>query len=424
MTLRFIPLFLALALLPAATRAAEDHDHADHDHADHDHADHDHTAHSHNHAAEAVVIKVDERSRHILNMQVETIHESGLTLSHTLYGHLIVPGHALETYALPCSGRIQLHVKTAQKVQEGDILYTLTSPAYADQIAEVQAIHANMERCWMEVEALRSRIARLGEAGARNGELETQLTFKVAEATQLSHDHKIAQRRLKVLAMGAEQTTENGLPVLVVRAHEDGIVNNVGVTQNSWGEQGSPVITMSGANDMEIVGTLYGADLPHISAVQASIPIGRETVALEGEWRLADQVDAATQTRKLYFTPTNLPENAHAGQLCRLDLYGEPSEPGVVSIPDSAVVKVGTDDAVFIELHEGEYAMIKVHAGESKRGMTPVYGLHPGQRIVVKGGYELKYILPGENAAKKAGHFHADGKFHEGDDEHEEESAS
>ena len=102
-----------------------------------------------------------------------------------------------------------------------------------------------------------------------------------------------------------------------------------------------------------------------------------------------------------------------------MDIYDAPSEPGIVSIPDSAIVRIGTDDVVFVEINEGKYAMLKVHAGESKRGMTPVAGLHPGQKIVVKGGYELKYNLPQAEGLKKAGHFHADGKFHEGD--HDEE---
>ena len=401
-------------------RAGHDHhaEHADHDHADHDHGHAEHTGH--NHAAEAVHIRVDERSRHILNMQVETIPKSELALSQSLYGHLIVPGHALETYALPCAGRINLHVKTAQQVRKGDVLYTLTAPDYANQIAEVQSIQAELERCWMEVEAIRSRVTRLNEAGTRNGELDAQLTFKLAEANQLTNRRTIAQRRLRILAMGAEQGEENGLPVLIVRAHADGMVNNVGVAQSSWGEQGQAIITMSAPSAMEIVGTLYASDLPHISAVRAVLPLGRENVTLEGSWRLADQVDATTQTRRLYFSPDNLPAEASAGQLCRIDIYDAPAEPGIVSVPDSAIVKVGTDDVVFVEVQEGEYAMIKVHAGDSRRSMTPVSGLQPGQRIVVKGGYELKYIIPGNNETKKAGHFHADGKFHEGEDEEEE----
>lgn len=85
----------------------------------------------------------------------------------------------------------------------------------------------------------------------------------------------------------------------------------------------------------------------------------------------------------------------------------------MVSIPDSAVVKVGVDDVVFVEVSEGKFAMVKVHAGTSRRGLTR-FRAHPGQKIVVKGGYELKYLIPGDGEKKKAGHFHADGVFHEG----------
>ena len=397
------------------------HDHADHEHADHKHADHDHAEHAHTHTAqdhahEVTLVQVDERARNILNMQIETIPDTTLALSHSLYGHLIAPEHALETYSLPCAGRIHLHVKSAQAVKKGDVLYTLISPAFSDQIAEEQSILANQDRCLREVEAVRDRISRLKEAGSRNSELEEQLSFKQAELEQLARALEIARTRLRTLAMGAEQTTEDGLTVLVVRAHADGVVHNVGITQSSWGEQGAAVITMSSPGAMEIEGTLYAADLPQIADVRAFLPLGRENVPLEGAWRLAEQVNATTQTRSLYFTPTHLPTEARAGQLCRLDIYGAPAEPGIVSVPDSAIVKVGTDDVVFVEIHPGEYAMMKVHAGDSKRGMTPVAGLHAGQRIVVKGGYELKYSLPTQGETKKAGHFHADGKFHEGED--------
>lgn len=402
-----------------------DHDHAEHEHAhegcDHDHAAHEHSVHdathsAHAHASESVLLRVDARSRHILNMQVETIPDTGLALTHSLYGYLVSPGHAQETYSLPCAGRINLRVKTAQQVKKGDVLYTLVSPVFADQLAEKHKLESNKKRCMGELELLRARVQRLHAAGARNGELEEQLGFKIEESRQLESDIEIATNRLFALSMGMGYEMEEGLPVIVVRAHEDGVVHNVGVTQNSWGEQGAPVITMSAPAAMEVVGTLYASDLPKIAEVRATLPLGRESVALTGTWRLADQVDATTQTRALFFTPTNLPAEARAGQLCRMDIYDMPAEEGVVSIPDSALVKVGTDDVVFVEVGEGEYAMVKVHAGESRRGMTPVAGLHPGQKIVVKGGYELKYSLPTEKETKKAGHFHADGKFHEGED--------
>ncbi|MBQ9835000.1 MAG: efflux RND transporter periplasmic adaptor subunit [Akkermansia sp.] len=419
------------------------HDHAAEHKHEHTAAEHGHDAHSqcsgHDHAAErkhddhsncsghdhgaegasgggVIMVQADARSRHILNMQVEEVPATSLALTHSLYGYLTVPEHATETYALPCAGRISLRVKSAQQVHKGDILYTVEAPAISEQITELQKIEANIDRCTEEIAAVESRVARLHGVGTRNSDLEEQLKFKKAELGQLTREEKTAKARLRMLAMGAELEQKDGIYTLVVKAEKEGTVRNVGISQGSWGEQGAAVITMTNVDAMEIVGTLYGSDMPRISEIRAIIPVGRENVALKGTWRLAEQVDAAKQTRSIYFTPESLPAGALAGKLCRLDLYDSHAEEGTVSIPDTAVVKVGVDDVVFVEVGEGQYAMLKVRAGESRRGMTPVSGLTPGQKIVVKGGYELKYILPGEGQKKKAGHFHADGKFHEGEE--------
>ncbi len=419
------------------------HDHSKHEHADHEHqhaggeacSSHDHAAESHDrhdHAAgaacsgdhdhgsgmeEAVIVTADPHSRHLIALQVEEVPEPEGALSSSLYGTLSVPDHALQTYALPVGGRITLHVRSAEQVEAGTLLYTVESPALTDQVASVHQSEANLTRCHDEIAALSARIERLNAVGTRNSDLEEQLTFKRAEERQLTRDWETGKTRLRMLALGAELQEKDGLPHLLIKAAQRGIVRNVGVAQGSWGEQGATVITMSDPQAMEIVASLYANDMPAFDSVRALIPTGREQQALEGTWRLAEQVDPQKQTRSLYFSPKALPEGARPGQLCRLDLYNSRAACGnTVSVPDSAIVRVGMDDMVFIELEPGRYAALKVHAGESRRGMTPVSGLKPGQRLVVKGGYELKYILPsGDGQKKKAGHFHADGKFHEGE---------
>lgn len=417
----------------AAELCTEDHDHSEHagkeEHSDHDEAehaahDHDHSEHGHVHAdgevctgGDAVIVEADARSRHILNMQIEEVPEASQALTHSMYGYLSAPNHAMTTYALPCAGRLTLHVKSAQQVKKGDILYTLEAPTLTEQITAVASGEAALERSREELVAMQERLDRLASAGSRNSGLEEQRTFKLAELRQLERELETARIRLRAITFGGEPTERNGIQVLIVRAQQDGIVRNVGISQGSWGEQGAPVLTMSDANAMEIIGTLYAGNMPRFTKVRATIPVGRDNVTVRGSWRLAEQVDSEKLTRTLYFTPERMPADVPAGQLCRLDLYDDSEQSqGSIPIPDSAIVKVGVDDVVFVEVAEGKFAMMKVQAGTSRRGMTPVKGLKPGQRIVVKGGYELKYILPGEGEKKKAGHFHADGKFHEGED--------
>ncbi len=412
--------------------AAEQHDHAAEKPCDghgHNHADDAHASHpasvpcsgdDHDHDSgmpEAIIVTADPHSRHLIALQVELVPEPTGALSSSLYGTLSSPEHALHTYAMPVGGHITLHVKSAQKVQEGDILYSIESPSYTDQEAAVREGETALARCEEEVATLRARIDRLKAVETRNSDLEDQLNFKQAEARQLTRDLDMKTRRLRMLARGAESMKgDDGLSYLAVKARKAGTVRNVGVLQGSWCEQGAPVITISDPNELEIRASLYANDLPTFTRVRAHVPQGGENLAVEGSWRLAEQVDPQTQTRALYFAPDTLPAGARPGQLCRLDLYDDAAACGnAIPIPDSAIVRVGMDDMVFVELEAGRYAALKVHAGDSRRGMTPVSGLKPGQRIVVKGGYELKYILPGDGQQKKAGHFHADGKFHEGE---------
>ncbi len=416
-----------------AADAHEGHNHAEGEGCGHDHAADTHAGHSHDGvpctgdhgsgAGEAVIVTADPHSRHLIALRVEEVPEPEGALVTSLYGTLAAPDHALHTYALPAAGRITLHVKSAEQVQAGALLYTVESPALSDQVAAIRQIEANVARCGDELAALTARVERLNTVGTRNSDLEEQLTFKRAEERQLARDLDTAKARLRMLALGAEIQEKDGLPYLLVKAAKPGTVRNVGVPQGSWGEQGAAVITMSDLQALEIVASLYANDMPSFDSVRATIPQGRENTDIEGTWRLAEQVHPQKQTRTLYFSPAELPKGARPGQLCRLDLYDSHAACGddhadcgnTVPVPDSAIVRVGMDDMVFVELEPGRYAAVKVRAGESRRGMTPVTGLKPGQRIVVKGGYELKYILPGDGQQKKAGHFHADGKFHEGE---------
>ena len=402
----------------AAGEAEHHHDHGEgctHDHGDHGH-EHG-TACSHDHSSGPVVVKADAHARHISGMKIEEVPAAGLALTHSLYGHLFVPGHALETYSLPCGGRISLQVKSAQNVKKGDVLYSVVAPEVSALVADIRKQEAAITRCSEEIDSVSQRLARLKAAGTSNSDLEEQINFKNAEKRQLQRELEVTRTRLNILVMGAEIKPENGLPTLVVRANNDGIVRNVGITQGSWGEQGAAVVTMSNLAAMEVEGTLYGNDVPDFTTIRATRLSGRDNTVMQGTWRMAEQVDEEKQTRAFYFTPEALPADARPGQLCRVDFYTDGGDKGLVTIPDSALVKVGIDDVVFLEVAEGTFAMVKVQAGTSRRGMTPVKGLVPGQKLVVKGGYELRYLLPADGCQqKKAGHFHADGKFHEGED--------
>lgn len=413
--------------------AHEEHTHADgsvctgdhgkegHQHAegeactgDHDHEHEEAAGKSSGQLGDMIPVHVDEKARHSLDMRFEKVTEVPHGAEKTLHGQMVIPPHAVTTYALPAAGRVTFSVKSAQQVRKGELLYTLASPDIVEMEGNASQAQAALDRAAAELATLKQRRSQLEKIGTQNSELNTSIQFKEAEIHSLQAALAASNNKLKLVTDSG--ALKNNL--LHVYAAADGSVQSVNMTQGSWGEQGAPALVMTNKGELEFTTTIYGADPVHYAKAQLALTSGKNTELLNGTLRVADQVDPSTQSRTLYFVPDRMPEGTHAGQLARLDLYSHDSATdGFIPVPNSAVVKVGVNDVVFIKAGDDTFVMKKVETLPARQGKTPVKGLTPGQTIVTKGGYELKYILPtGDAGSKKAaGHFHADGQFHEGE---------
>lgn len=413
--------------------AHEEHTHADgsvctgdhgkegHQHAegepctgDHDHEHEEASGKSSGQLGDMIPVHVDEKARHSLDMRFEKVTEIPHGAEKTLHGQMVIPPHAVTTYALPAAGRVTFSVKSAQQVRKGELLYTLASPDIVELEGNASQAQAALDRAAAELATLKQRRSQLEKIGTQNSELNTSIQFKEAEIHSLQAALAASNNKLKLVTDSG--ALKNNL--LHVYAAADGSVQSVNMTQGSWGEQGAPALVMTNKGELEFTTTIYGADPVHYAKAQLALTSGKNTELLNGTLRVADQVDPSTQSRTLYFVPDRMPEGTHAGQLARLDLYSHDSATdGFIPVPNSAVVKVGVNDVVFIKAGDDTFVMKKVETLPARQGKTPVKGLTPGQTIVTKGGYELKYILPtGDAGSKKAaGHFHADGQFHEGE---------
>ena len=284
-------------------------------------------------------------------------------------------------------------------MRKGELLYTLASPDIVEMEGNASQARAALDRAAAELGTLRERRAQLEKIGTRTSELNTSIQFKEAEIHSLRAALNASNNKLKLVMESG--VLKNNL--LYIYAAADGSVQSVNMTQGAWGEQGAPALVMTNKGDLEFTTTIYGTDPVHYAKARLALTSGKNTELLNGSLRVAEQVDPATQSR---------------AQLARLDLYShDAAAEGFIPVPNSAVVKVGVNDVVFIKAGNDTFVMKKVETLPSRQGKTPVKGLMPGQTIVTKGGYELKYILPtGEAGSKKAaGHFHADGQFHEGE---------
>lgn len=390
----------------------EKHQHSDSCTEPHDHND-THKKQS-GQLPDMISVHVDEQARHSLDMRFEKVTATSNRAEKTLYGQMIIPPHAITTYALPAAGRVTFHVKSAQQVQQGDLLYTLASPDIVEMAGNVIQAQASLNRAEAELCTLKGRQRQLEKIGTRNSELNTSIQFKEAEIHSLKASLEISNNQLQLI-------TDSGILKnnrLEVYASTDGAVQSIDMTQGAWGEQGTSALIMVSKEELEFYTTIYASDPICYKKAQLVLTNGENSELLDGTLRVTEQVDSATQSRSLYFLPNHMPKGTYAGQQARLDLYSaDTATNDFISIPNSAIVKVGINDVVFIKANNDTFIMKKVETLPAKQGKTPVKGLIPGQIIVTKGGYELKYILPTGDSGKKkaAGHFHADGQFHEGE---------
>ncbi len=360
---------------------------------------------------------MNSHARDIIALQTERALDAEKTLVHSLQGFLSTPTHAFESYALPSSGRLSLKVRSAQLVKKGDLLFTVESPDIAELVAQQKEAEASLQKLQNDIATMESRLTSLASADTRNRDLEEQLAFKKAEAAEQSAKIDTIALRLVSSAMGAELIPDGSRMLLGIHAQNDGRVGDIELREGSWAEQGASVLSTTNPSSLEIESSLYGSAAPQFRDATASIPIGNKQVQVAGTLRISEQIDPVKQTRKVYFTPTTLPEGAHAGLLCRIDLFDQATNEQGTNIPNTAIVKVGVDDIVFVKHTEKVYEAVKVEVLDTRFDRSTVRGLKSGNTIVSKGGYELKFLLTGAGAQQKViGHFHADGTFHEGEE--------
>jgi hypothetical protein len=109
--------------------------------------------------------------------------------------------------------------------------------------------------------------------------------------------------------------------------------------------------------------------------------------------------------------------HALAGARSHAECVTDETEEPHVAVPSRCIVSIGLQPTVFVkDAHNPErFIAVSVTPGITGNGWTAVEGLTHHCEVVSDGAYELKLALQEEGGKKSAGHFHADGSFHEGE---------
>ena len=387
--------FVCAALL--ATHIAEAHEgcrsHAEHAHEAHTHTapaahspapgeqGHDHDDHAH--AGEGRGVEVSDAAAEAIGLTVARPASRRLAATHGFYGRVVADPLAAREVALPLAGFVQCLVRPHDDVSAGAPLLRLVSPDAAAQAAEIRTLAA--------------RLDAVTRAGAKNAALAAELAAR--------HAAYAAATQGLTAVDAATGTFELAAP-------EAGRVTELLYATGGFAERGAAVLRLTARRPPVVLALVPVADartwtdglVAEVGAARGTIRLDRtRTDGLVGVW-VAGLADA----------PLAL------GETVRVTLEASTDAASVPCVPSAAVFRDGLAPAVFVrDAHDADRFVVKpVGLGASAGGWTAVTGLSAADEVVVQGVYELKQALPALGGEKKvAGHFHADGAFHAGDDE-------
>ena len=349
---------------------------------EHDH-DHEH-GHGHGHEeahAQGREVRVSAAAARAMELKTVRAEKRRMQSTVSLWGRVELAPDARMSVASSVGGRVQLKVRPLQEVKAGDVLFTVDAP-------EVRAKTK-------EIELLERRLKVYRELNRASADLETQLALRKAER--------------EALLAAAEET--NG--IVAVLATEAGRVDALSVLDGAWVSAGTAVIELVRPERVRVKSLVAAAEAARLKDGQ-KVRCGDAVGVLQ--LGLGD-TDGLTSVYAV-FAKERL--TARPGVRLRVECVTDESETPVVAVPAACIVRVGLEPTVFVrDEHAGDrFAAVKVTLGRTNDGWTEVVGLPDDDdlEIVKEGAYELKIALSAQKGAPAAGHFHADGTFHDQQD--------
>ena len=370
---------------------------------------------------------------------------------------------ARREYRIPLSGRVELLVDQYDEVSPGDVLYRFRSPqwpelqheiiageqAVASAGAEVDVAQAKIDEAQAHLIQLRERLGALAAADFKQADLEVEVAKLEASVPRLEAELRLAETKRAnaertrehalhraAAALGIDEASlsevveVDGTPVaayrtidwIEVRAAQPGVIEALHVTDGSYLETPSLVVTTVDPSRIRFRAMGLQADLPRLSTGSPARIVPPRSPGLE----INDSVDAALaigleahpdqRTITLLATPAELRRWTRPGVSAFLEVVVESTGGPALAIPLSAVVQDGVTHVFFRRDPDDPNKVIRVEADlgvSDGRWVAVKSGLRLGDQVVLDGAYELKLASEQGGRTQRGGHFHADGTFHE-----------
>ena len=302
------------------------------------------------------------------------------------YGRVMQDPRSLRRKSLPLAGFVSWRIGAPCEIRPGDEILRLVSP-------DAATAHG-------ELATLETRFDAVKKSGAKNASLAAELDAK----------------RIAYAAMtNALVTIDAGRGEFSLRATVRGRVNEQLVASGVFAERGTDILKMAETKPPVVFALVPFSDArgladgakAHVGEHSGTMLVDRtRTDGLVGVWIACDE-DCDANVKLVL------------GESVYVTVEVDAAETPVACVPSSAVFRDGVTPSVFVrDEHDADRFVVKpVVPGRSAAGWTAVTGLDADDEVVSQGVYELRHALPAIGGEKKAaGHFHADGTFHAGED--------
>lgn len=222
---------------------------------------------------------------------------------------------------------------------------------------------------------------------------------------------------------GRSQPRWRTMPLLEVRSSVAGVVERLDVTDGGFAEESALVLVTVQPDQLRFRARGLQSDLGRlrdglpvrvVPPQGASMPL-QDTVA--GTLSIGMVADADERTIDLLLLPERLASWARAGVSASMEITLEGGDASL-AVPLAAVARDGATPILFRRDPANPDVAIRIDAdlGVSDGRWVVVHsGVMEGDQVVVDGVHQLALATAG-NGGAAAGHFHADGTFHEGED--------
>lgn len=365
-------------------------------------------------------------------------------VAHTLSvpGRFVLRADAQHHYPLPASGRVTIHVAAHQVIEPGQLLLEVDAPDWRALQLELASTRA--ERASAEAELARAKASQLAARGLTDEEELSKLpdvygaAIHAAELTAEAADTRHGRLLAKAATLTAIPVAElaakiDGVPAwerlehIPVRAVGGGVVREVDAASGTWVDAGTEVVHVVRPQGVHFHGRALQADLFDRLRDGQTARIappegrgeGRRAEPVAGRIHLGVSGDADSRTVDLIVEfEGDLDQHWIRPQVAAIAEVVIDGDPALeeLAIPLRAVVTDGLE-RVFFRRDPGDPDRVLRTVADlgptDGRWVVVNSGLAEGHQVVVDGAYQLKLATTGRDL--KAGHFHADGTWHEED---------